>query len=43
MVETFPIYGKGNSQSNLKSTKSPIQSKFKEKHANTHTNKTNKD
>ena len=43
MVETFPIYGKGNSQSNLNSTKSPMKDIPKEKQAKTHTNQTNKD
>ena len=39
----FPQHGKGNSQSSPRGTKSPIQDKSKEKHANTHTNQTNKD
>ena len=38
----FPQHGKGNSQSNPRGTKSPIQDKSKEKHAKTHTNPTNK-
>ena len=39
----FPQRGKGNSQSSLRDTKSPIQDKPKEKQAKTHTNQTNKD
>ena len=39
----FSQHGKGNSQSSLRGTKSPIQDKPKEKHAKTHTNQTNKD
>ena len=39
----FPQHGKGNSQSNSKGAKSPIQDKPKEKHVKTHTNQTNKD
>ena len=39
----FPQYGKGNSQSSPRGTKSPIQNKPKEKHTKTHTNQTNKD
>ena len=38
----FPCWGKGNSQSSPRGTKSPIQDKPKEKHAKTHTNQTNK-
>ena len=32
----FPWYGKGNSQSSPRGTKSPIQDKPKEKHTKTH-------
>ena len=39
----FPQYGKGNSHSNPRGTKSPIQDKPKEKHSKTHTNQINKD
>ena len=39
----FPLHGKGNSQSNPRGTRSPIQDKPKEKHAKTHTNQSNKD
>ena len=39
----FPQHGKGNSQSSPRGAKSPIQDKPKEKHAQTHTNQTNKD
>ena len=39
----IPQHGKGNSQSNPRGTKSPLQDKPKEKHAKTHTNQTNKD
>ena len=39
----FPQHGKGNSQSNPRGTKNPIQDKPKEKHAKAHTDKTNKD
>ena len=39
----FPQHGKGNSQSNPRGTKSPINDKLKEKHTKTHTNQTNKD
>ena len=39
----FPQHGKGNSQSNSRGTKSPIQDKLEEKHTKTHTNQTNKD
>ena len=36
----FPQYGKGNSRSSSRGTKSPIQDKPKEKHTKTHTNQT---
>ena len=39
----FPQNGKGNSESSLRGTKSPIQDKPEEKHANTHINQTNKE
>ena len=39
----FPQHGKGNSQSNLRSTKSPVQDKPKEKHTKIHTNQNKKD
>ena len=39
----FPQYGKRNSQSSPRGTKSPIQDKPKEKHAKIHTNQNNKD
>ena len=39
----FPQHGKGNGQSSPRGTKSPIQDKPKEKHANIHTNQTNKE
>ena len=38
----FPQHAKGNSQSNPRGIKSPIEDKPKEKHAKTHTNQTNK-
>ena len=34
--------GKGNSSSSPRGAKSPIQDKYKEKNAKTHTNQTNK-
>ena len=43
IVEKFPQYEKGKSQSSPTGTKSHIQDKHKEKHAKTHTNQTNKD
>ena len=43
MVETFPIYGKGNSKTSPRVTKSPKQDQPKEKHSKTHTNQTSKD
>ena len=43
IVENSPQHGKGNSQSSPRGTKSPIQDKPKEKHANTHTNQTKKE
>ena len=39
----FPQRGKGNSQSSPRGTKSPIQDKYKEKHAKTPTNETKED
>ena len=39
----FPQYGKENSQSSSRGTKSPIQDKPKEKHAKTHINQTHKE
>ena len=39
----FPQYGKLNSQSSPRGTKSPTQDKPKEKHTKTHTNQSNKD
>ena len=36
----IPQYGKGNSQSSPRGTKSLIQDKHKEKHIKTHTNRT---
>ena len=38
----FSQHGKGNSLSNPRGTKNPIQDKPKGKHAKTHTNQTNK-
>ena len=43
IVEKFPQYEKGKSQSSPTGTKSHIQDKHKEKHAKTHTNQTKKD
>ena len=43
LAAKFSQHGKGNSQSGLRDTKSPIQDKLKEKHAKTHANQTNKD
>ena len=43
IVEKFPQYGKGNSQSSPRGTKSPIQDKPKENHAKIHTNQANKE
>ena len=43
IIGEFPQDGKGNSQSSPRGTKSPIQNKPKEKHAQTYTNQTNKD
>ena len=43
IVENFPQYGKGNSQSSPRGTKSPIQDKPKEEFAKNHTNQTNKE
>ena len=40
-VEISPTWKR--KQSNPRGTKSPIQDKFKEKHAKAHTNQTNKD
>ena len=40
IVENFPIYGKGYSQSSPESAESPIQDKSKEKHAKTNINQT---
>ena len=40
IVENFPNYWKGNSQSSPGSTESPIQDNSKEKHAKTHINQT---
>ena len=42
IVENFPKHGKGNSQSSLRGTKSPIQDKPKEKHAKIYTSQTSK-
>ena len=39
----FPQNGKGKSQLSPRDTKSPIQDKSKEKHANIHINQMNKD
>ena len=39
----FPEHGKGNSQSSPRGTKSTIQDKSKEKHAQTPINQTNKE
>ena len=43
IVENFPNMEKEISQSSPRGTKSHIQDKPKQKHAKTHTNKTNKD
>ena len=40
ILENFPNYWKGNSQSSPGSTESPIQDNSKEKHAKTHINET---
>ena len=42
-ISKFPQHRKGNSQSNPRGTKSPIQDKPKGKYAKIHTNQTNKD
>ena len=39
----LPQHGKGNSQSNRRSTESPLQDKPKEKYTKTHINQANRD
>ena len=43
IIGKFPQDGKGNSQSSPRGTKSPTENKPKGKHAQTHTNQTNRD